>query len=92
MKIIIKQVREKLNISLEELEDNTGINRKRLSQLENNEIDIEKILFIEMFLIADSLRETHRRFVCKWNNWATTDVAFLMQKTQSRSFDKKWLS
>lgn len=64
MEIIIKKVREELNISLEELEDNTGINRKRLSQLENNDIDIEKILFIEMFLISDSLRETHRRFVC----------------------------
>lgn len=65
MRIMIKQVREELNVSLEELEDNTGIERHRLSQLENNKVEIEKILFIEMFLIADSLRETHRRFVCK---------------------------
>lgn len=64
MEIIIKEVREKLKVSLEELEEDTGINRKRLSELENNKVDIENILFIEMFLIADSLRETHRRFVC----------------------------
>lgn len=92
MRIMIKQVREELNVSLEELEDNTGIERHRLSDLENNKVDVEEILFIEMFLIADSLRETHRRFVCKWNNWATIDVAFLMKKTLSRSFDKKRLS
>lgn len=54
MKIIIKQVRKELNVTLEELEENTGISKNRLSELENNEVDIEKILFIEMFLIADS--------------------------------------
>lgn len=56
MEIIIKQVREKLKVSLEELEDNTGIDRHRLSEIENNKVDIEQILFIEMYLIADSLR------------------------------------
>lgn len=64
MEIIIKQIRDELNVSLEDLEDNTGIKRHRLSELENNKVDIEKILFIEMYLIADSLRKTHRRFVC----------------------------
>lgn len=54
MRIIIKQVRKELNISLEQLEEDTGISRHRLAELENNEVDIEKILFIEMFLIADS--------------------------------------
>lgn len=54
MQIIIKQVRKELNISLEQLEEDTGISKHRLSELENNEIDIEKILFIEMYLIADS--------------------------------------
>ena len=76
MEIIIKQVREKLKVSLEELEDNTGIVRHRLSEIENNKVDIEQILFIEMYLIADSLRETHRRFVCNQTSWATIDVAF----------------
>lgn len=54
MRIIIKQVRKELNISLEQLEEDTGISRHRLAELENNEVDIEKILFIEMYLIADS--------------------------------------
>lgn len=54
MQIIIKQVRKDLNISLEQLEEDTGISRHRLAELENNEVDIEKILFIEMYLIADS--------------------------------------
>jgi len=58
MQIIIKQVRKDLKRSLEELEEDTGINRKRLAKLENNEIDIEKILFIEMFLIAESFGKT----------------------------------
>lgn len=63
MEIIIKQIRKELNVSLEELEENTGIERHRLAELENNKVNIEEILFIEMFLIADSLRETYRRFV-----------------------------
>lgn len=54
MRIIIKQVRKELNISLEQLEEDTGISRHRLAELENNKVDIEKILFIEMYLIADS--------------------------------------
>lgn len=58
MKIIIKEVRKELNKSLEGLEEDTGITRKRLSELENNEVDIEKILFIEMFLIAESFGKT----------------------------------
>lgn len=54
MKIIIKQIRKDLNISLEQLEEDTGISRHRLAEIENEEVDIEKILFIEMYLIADS--------------------------------------
>lgn len=65
MKLIIKQIRKEQGKSLEQLEEDTGISRKRLSELENNKADIEKILFMEMFLIADSLRENNRRFVCK---------------------------
>lgn len=76
MELIIKQLRKDLNISLEQLEEDTGINRKRLSELENNEIEIESILFIEMFLIADCLREKDRRIVRNWTDWATISVAF----------------
>lgn len=54
MRIIIKQIRINLNISLEQLEEDTGINRKRLADIENNKVNIEEISFIEMFLIADS--------------------------------------
>lgn len=53
MKLIIKQIRKEQGKSLEDLEEDTGINRKRLTELENNEVDIEKVLFIEMFLIAE---------------------------------------
>ena len=58
MQIIIKQIREELKMSLEQLEADTGIKRKRLSEIENNELDIEEILFIEMYLIADSFGKT----------------------------------
>ena len=58
MQIIIKQIREELNMSLKELEEDTGIRRKRLLAIENNEVDIEEILFIEMYLIADSFGKT----------------------------------
>lgn len=55
MKLIIKQIRKEKGKTLEDLEEDIGISRKRLSELENNEVDIEKVLFIEMFLIANSL-------------------------------------
>lgn len=40
IKIKIKEVREKKGISLRALEENTGIERERLSELENNKVDI----------------------------------------------------
>ena len=63
MEIIVKQIREELKISLEQLEDDTGIKRSRLAEIENNEVEVEKILFGEMFLIAESLRKEDRRIV-----------------------------
>lgn len=55
VEIIIKQVREKKGISLRELEDLTGIDRQRLSNIENKKVELEKISFIEMLVIAENL-------------------------------------
>lgn len=63
MEIIIKKIRNELKVSLEELEEDTGISKQRLSEIEGNKAKVEKILFIEMYLIADSLRKTYRRFI-----------------------------
>ncbi len=50
----IKGIREQKRISLQELEKETGINRHRLSDIENNKIT-EKVLFVEIVLISKSL-------------------------------------
>lgn len=50
----IKEIREQKKISLEELERETGINRRRISNIENNKIT-DKVLFVEILLIAKSL-------------------------------------
>lgn len=55
VEIIIKEVRENKGISLKELEEDTGINRKRLAKIENGEVPVDKILFIEMLVIAQNL-------------------------------------
>lgn len=55
VEIIIKQVREKKGISLRELEDLTGIDRQRLSNIENKKVELENISFIEMLVIAENL-------------------------------------
>lgn len=41
-----------MKISLEELSEETGIERHRLSEIEDN---VDKILFIEMLVIAENL-------------------------------------
>ena len=56
IEIIIQELREKLQISLSTLEEETGIERYRLSEIEQNKV-IDKILFIEMLMIANALRE-----------------------------------
>ena len=55
VEIIIKQVRERKGISLRELEDLTGIDRQRLSNIENKKVELENISFIEMLVIAENL-------------------------------------
>ena len=48
----IKEIREKLGVSLNELAEKTGIERHRLAKIET---DVDKILFIEMLVIAETL-------------------------------------
>ena len=54
VELIIKQVRERKGISLRELEDLTGIDRQRLSNIENKKVELENISFIEMLVIAEN--------------------------------------
>ena len=56
VKLKIKEAREKAGLSLRQLEEETGIDRRRLQDLENNKIETDKILFIEMLVIADTLK------------------------------------
>ena len=56
VKLKIKEAREKSGLSLNYLAEETGIDRRRLQDLENNKIETEKILFIEMLVIADTLK------------------------------------
>ena len=55
IKIKLKEVREKKGITLRELEENTGIKRERLSDIENNKISADEISLAEMIVIAESL-------------------------------------
>lgn len=48
----IKEIRKQMKISLEKLAEQTGIERHRLSEIE---ADVDKILFIEMLVIAENL-------------------------------------
>lgn len=57
VKLKIKEAREKAGLSLNYLAEETGIYRRRLQDLENNKIETDKILFIEMLVIADTLKE-----------------------------------
>ena len=51
----IKEKREERGMSLRELEEITGIERGYLSDLENNKIPADEVLFAEMEVIADVL-------------------------------------
>lgn len=55
VKINIKEVRERKEISLRKLEYETGIAREHLSDIENKKVSVDEILFIEMLLIAEAL-------------------------------------
>lgn len=48
----IKEIREQQGISLRDLSEETGIERHRLAEIEE---DVDKILFIEMLVIAENL-------------------------------------
>ena len=48
----IKEIREQMGISLRNLSEETGIERHRLAEIEEN---VDKILFIEMLVIAENL-------------------------------------
>ena len=48
----IKEIRESMGISLRDLSEETGIERHRLAEIEEN---VDKILFIEMLVIAENL-------------------------------------
>lgn len=48
----IKEIREQSGISIRDLSEETGIERHRLSEIEDN---VDKILFIEMLVIAENL-------------------------------------
>lgn len=52
VKLKIKEIREKMSISIRELSEETGIERRRLSEIED---DVDKILFIELLVIAENL-------------------------------------
>lgn len=52
VKLKIKEIREKMGISIRELSEETGIERHRLAEIED---DVDKILFIELLVIAENL-------------------------------------
>lgn len=55
IKLKIKEVRESKNISLRKLEEETGIEREYLSDIEKEKIPTDEILFAEMVVIAETL-------------------------------------
>lgn len=55
IKITIKEVREKKGISLRNLEEETGIEREYLADIENGKVPADEILFAEMIVIAQAL-------------------------------------
>ncbi len=55
IKFKIKEKREEKGISLRELGEITGIDREYLSDLENNKIPADEVIFAEMVVIADAL-------------------------------------
>lgn len=52
VKLKIKEIRESMGITLKDLSEETGIERHRLAEIEE---DVDKILFIEMLVIAENL-------------------------------------
>ena len=55
IRITIKKIRKEKHISLRKLEEETGIERKRLADIEDEKVEADKILFAEMIIIAEVL-------------------------------------
>lgn len=55
IKITMKKVREEKGISLRKLEEETGIEREYLADIENEKVPADEILFAEMVVIAEAL-------------------------------------
>lgn len=55
IKITIREIREKKGISLRKLEEETGIEREYLADIENGKIPSNEILFAEMVVISEAL-------------------------------------
>ena len=55
VKFKIKEKREEKGISLRQLAEETGIDRNYLSDVEENKIPADEVLFAEMIVIADVL-------------------------------------
>lgn len=55
VKLKIRQAREEKKISIRELSEETGIERHRLAEIEDN---VDKILFIELLVISENLGKT----------------------------------
>jgi len=55
IKFLIKEVREEKKISLRQLEEETGIEREYLADIENNKIPADEVLFAEIVVIANIL-------------------------------------
>lgn len=53
--IKIKKVREEKGISLRKLEEETGIEREYLADIENGKVPADEILFAEIVVIAQVL-------------------------------------
>lgn len=77
----IKEIREQMGISLRELSEETGIERHRLSEIEDN---VDKILFIEMLVIAENLGKKNNGLIQHWKLRATINVALFSIKPKIR--------
>ena len=55
VEIMIKEMRKSINMTIEQLSKETGINKQRLSDIENGIVKEDEILFIEIVLIAANM-------------------------------------
>lgn len=55
IKLKLKEIREQKEISIRKLAEDTGIQRERLADIENEQINVDNILFVEMIVLAENL-------------------------------------